>query len=279
MNNDCRYLSDISVIMEWRNSLDPRQSGDRMYQSSRNTPDVEDINLDNTLNEYERYFQYRVSIRPEDFEVGKNHITDKQTSLVLLRDGTTAEAVWYQFKIPISDFDKAVGGISDFTTIRFMRMFMTGFRNPVHLRFATLELVSGEWREYDYDLTAIGDVPPSGTLDVSVVNIEENAGQEPVNYVLPPGLSRVVDPGEAQITQLNEQSMSLKVTGLDHGATRGVYRNTQLDLRNYRKLQMWIHAETLINDVTDLKNGDISLVVRMGSDIKNNFYEYDIPLH
>lgn len=260
------------------NSLDARTAGDPMYQSSRNTPDVEDINQDNTLNEHERYFQYRVSIRPEDFVVGKNYITDRQTSLVLLRDGSTTEAVWYQFKIPLGDYEKAVGGISDFTTIRFMRMFMTGFRNPTHLRFATLELVRGEWRDYDYSLRSNGDAPAQGGLDVSVVNIEENSGREPVNYVLPPEVSRIVDPGQAQITQLNEQSMSMKVTGLEPGETRAVYRSTQLDLRNYNRLQMWVHAEALIDDVTNLERGDMSVVVRLGSDIKNNYYEYEIPL-
>ncbi len=260
------------------NSLDARLSGEPMYQSARNTPDVEDINQDNTLNEYERYFQYRVSIRPEDFVVGKNYITDRQTSLVLLRDGTTAEAVWYQFKIPLGDYEKAVGGISDFTTIRFMRMFMTGFKNPTHLRFATLELVRGEWRDYDYSLGSRADAPAQGELDVSVVNIEENAGREPVNYVLPPEVSRIVDPGQAQIIQLNEQAMSMKVAGLDSDEARAVYRSTQLDLRNYNRLQMWVHAEALIDNATNLENDELALVMRLGSDVKNNYYEYEIPL-
>ena len=62
------------------------------------------------------------------------------------------------------------------------------------------------------------------------MTIEENAGREPVNYVLPPGVTRISDPGQSQIVQLNEQSMSLKVTGLDAGDARAVYRNTQQDL-------------------------------------------------
>ena len=131
-------------------------------------------------------------------------------------------------------------------------MFMTGFRQVTHLRFATLELVRGEWRGYDFNLNNRGDQPAEGQLDLSVVNIEENADREPVNYVLPPGVTRITDPGQSQITQLNEQSMSMKVTGLDAGDARGVYRNTQLDLRNYSRMQMWVHAEALIDDVTNL---------------------------
>lgn len=260
------------------NSLSPEDASEPLYQSSRNLPDVEDINQDNTLNEYERYFQYKVSIRPEDLVVGRNFITDKQTSLVPCRDGSDQEVEWYQFKIPLSEYERIVGSIADFSTIRFVRMFMTGFRKPTHLRFATLELVRGEWRTYDYSLNTRGDAPAEGMLDVSVVNIEENSSRTPVNYVLPPGVNRISDPGQTQIVQLNEQSMSMRVTGLDAGDARGVYRNTMQDLRNYRRLQMWVHAEAPINDLTGLRNGELALFIRLGSDIKNNYYEYEIPL-
>jgi len=259
------------------NSLSPDQSDNPQYQSSRTVPDVEDINQDNTLNEYERYYQYKVSIRPEDLEVGKNYITDKQVSRVNTRAGEQ-EAVWYQFKIPLSSPDKVVGGINDFSTIRFARIFMTGFKEVTHLRFATLELVRGEWRDYQFNLNSRNDSPAEGELDMSVVNIEENAGRTPVNYVLPPGVDRIQDPGQSQATQLNEQSLQLKLTGLQPGDARGIYKNTQLDLRIYRRLQMWVHAEALIDDPTNLKDGDLSIFVRLGSDVKNNYYEYEVPL-
>lgn len=260
------------------NSLSPEDAPEPLYQSSRALPDVEDINQDNTLNEYERYFQYKVSIRPEDLQVGKNYITDKQVSIVANTDGSTQEVVWYQFKIPLSDYEKAVGNIKDFSTIRFARIFMTGFKAVTHLRFATFELVRGEWRPYEFNLNTRGDAPAEGELDVSVVNIEENADMEPVNYVLPPGVTRITDPGQNQIVQLNEQSMSLKVEGLHGGDARGVYRNTQLDLRNYKRLQMWVHAEKLIDDMTTLRSGEMSVFIRLGSDVRSNYYEYEVPL-
>jgi cell surface protein SprA len=260
------------------NSLSPDDADDALYQASRAVPDVEDINQDNTLNEYERYFQYKVSIRPEDLVVGHNYIADKQTSLQRTVDGKDLEVEWIQFKIPLSDYERVVGSISDFSTIRFMRMFMTGFKKETHLRFATLELVRGEWRNYDFNLNNRGDTPADGQMDISVVNIEENASRKPVNYVLPPGVTRIVDPGQSQITQLNEQSMSMKVTDLAAGDARGVYRNTQQDLRNYKRMQMWVHAEQVIDDPTNLKSGELSLFLRLGSDVKSNYYEYSIPL-
>lgn len=263
------------------NSLGDDDRKDQLYQSSRSVPDVEDINQDNTLNEYERYYEYRVSLRKEDMEVGRGYITDKQVSKVTLRNGTTQDIAWYQFKIPLRKNDDmtVVGSISDFSTIRFLRMYMTNFKQAAHLRFATLELVRGDWRTYDYNLNNRGDAPAEGNLDMSVVNIEENAGREPVNYVLPPGVNRIVDPGQSQITQLNEQSMSMKLTGLQAGDARAVYKNTSMDLRIYKRLQMFTHAERLISDVADeLKDGDFSVFLRLGTDIKNNYYEYEVPL-
>lgn len=259
------------------NSLSPEQSDNPQYQSSRAVPDVEDINQDNTLNEYERYFQYKVSLRPEDLVVGRNYITDKIEQEVPTVAGNK-RSVWYQFKIPLTQPDKVVGGINDFATIRFIRMFMTGFREVTHLRFATLELVRGEWRDYKFNLNSRNDSPAEGELSQTVVNIEENASREPVNYILPPGVDRNQDSGSTQATQLNEQSLQLEVTGLQPGDARGVYKNTSMDLRIYKRIQMWTHAEALINNVTELKNGDLSIFLRLGSDVKNNYYEYEIPL-
>ena len=260
------------------NSLSSDEADDGLYQSSRSVPDVEDINGDNTLNEYERYFQYRISMRPEDLVVGHNYITDVRETTVTTRDGNKQEVKWYQFKIPLNDYEKTVGSISDFSTIRFIRMYMTGFKKTTHLRFATLELVRGEWRTYDYNLNTRGDTPAEGNIDVSVVNIEENAGRTPVNYVLPPGVTRIVDPGQSQAVQLNEQSMSLEITDLQAGDARAVYKNSSLDLRTYKRLQMYVHNEALVDDVTGLSNGDVAIFVRLGSDVKNNYYEYEIPL-
>ncbi len=260
------------------NSLSVEDASDALYQSARSVPDVEDINQDNTLNEYERYFQYRVAIHPDSLQVGMNYITDKQVARVHTRNGQTQDVTWYQFNIPLRSFERKVGNITDFSTIRFMRMFLTGFKETTHLRFATLELMRGEWRNYDYNLNMRGDTPATGSINVNTVNIEENASREPVNYVLPPGVSRIVDSGQSQITQLNEQSMQMTVNGLQPSDARGVYRNTTLDLRIYKRLQMFLHAEASVDDATNLRNGDVSAFIRLGSDIKNNYYEYEIPL-
>lgn len=126
------------------NSLSQSDAGDSQYQTSRSTPNAEDINLDLTLNEDERFFQYRIAIRPDFLQVGKNFITDKRVAKVHVCNGQTQEATWYQFTIPLNQYQKKVGSIQDFSNIRYVRMFMTGFKGITHLRFATLELAGDE---------------------------------------------------------------------------------------------------------------------------------------
>ena len=247
------------------------ESYDTSYKS---TPDVEDINQDYTLNEYEKYFQYRVSIRPEDLVVGNNHIVDKREYSQTWRDNTKSTVTWYQFRIPIDEFESRQGNINDFSSIRFMRMFLTGFKKPIVLRFGTFDLVMGKWRTYDQPLSAAS----GGTLDASSVSLEENGEKTPVNYVLPPGIKREQDPSQPQLVEANEQALSLVVKNMNTGEAKAVYKNSTLDLRQYKRIQMFAHANALEQNTTRLQDGDLSVFIRLGSDYKNNYYEYEIPL-
>lgn len=253
---------------------DMRQEGyDTSYKS---TPDVEDINQDFTLNEYEKYYQYRISIRPEDFEVGRNFIVDKRETAPPLRNGERGHATWYQFRIPLREYEEKVGAINDFTSVRFMRMFMNGFEKPIVLRFANLDLVRGEWRVYEQNLT--NSASTSGKVSVSAVSLEENTEKVPVNYVMPPGIERPQDPSQPQLVEGNEQSLSMEVTDLGTNESKAVYKNTTIDLRQYKRLQMFVHANAPEQDVTSLSDNQLAVFVRLGSDYKNNYYEYEIPL-
>ena len=249
--------------------------------SGTSLPDIEDINRDNTLSEGESYYSYRVDINRNEMEVGRNHIVDKVIDKVTYENGEKTDVTWYQFRIPIYDFEDIEGDISDFKTIRFMRMFMTGFEDTTYLRFAKLDLVRGEWRRYQLPLVQGGEdwtgvEPPLGALSISAVNIEENAGKEPVNYVLPPGFTRQIDPMQPQLRQLNEQSIVLKVNELSDGDARAAYKNTELDIRQYRKIRMEAHAEAIPGDV--LEHNELVAFIRLGTDYKNNYYEYEVPL-
>ena len=256
------------------NSPDSDSRSESYDTSYKSTPDVEDINQDYTLNEYEKYFQYRVSIRPEDLVVGNNHIVDKREYSQTWRDNTKSTVTWYQFRIPIDEFESRQGNINDFSSIRFMRMFLTGFKKPIVLRFGTFDLVMGKWRTYDQPLSAAS----GGTLDASSVSLEENGEKTPVNYVLPPGIKREQDPSQPQLVEANEQALSLVVKNMSTGEAKAVYRNSTLDLRQYKRIQMFAHANALEQNTTRLQDGDLSVFIRLGSDYKNNYYEYEIPL-
>ena len=277
----------LSVLDRYRkyngtegNSPNSAESGSRYDQSARTTPDVEDANSDYTMDEYEKFFQYRISLRPSDLEIGKNYISDRREVKVKLRNGNTETVNWYCFRIPLTDYEKTEGGIRDFSSIRFMRIYLTGFSEEVHVRFGSLELMTSQWRNYEQPIYSTTNRTPtiSGKFSATSVNIEENGDRAPVNYVVPPGVTRIIDPNQVQLIQDNEQAMSLKVMGLGAGEARGIYKKSSLDLRKYKRIQMFSHAEAVIPDDGTLQDGDISVFIRLGSDYSGNYYEYEIPL-
>lgn len=256
------------------NSPDSDNRSENYDTSYKTTPDVEDINQDYTLNEYEKYYQYKISIRPEDFVVGNNYIVDKREYSQTWRDGSKSAVTWYQFRIPLEEYERRIGSINDFSSIRFMRMFLTHFKKPIVLRFGTLDLVRSTWRTYEQPLGGSN----TGTMDASAVSIEENAEKTPVNYVLPPGIQREQDPSQPQIVEANEQALSMVVKNLSTGEAKAVYKNATVDLRQYKRIQMFVHANALLQNTTNLTDNQLSVFIRLGSDYKNNYYEYEIPL-
>ena len=258
----------------------PSSSGESFSSAAKTTPDVEDTNQDFTMDEYENYFQYRISLKPEEMQVGTNYITDKRLVTTKLRNGNTESVTWYKFRIPIDEYEKAVGSIRDFTSIRFIRMYMTQFKKPITLRFATMQFIRGDWRTYQQPIASKNNTAPtiSGDFTMSAISIEEHGDRKPVNYVLPPGITRVVDPSQPQLRQDNEQALSLNVNNLGSKESRAVYKKSNLDIRQYERIQLFVHAEALEVDATQLSSNDVSLFVRLGSDYKSNYYEYEVPL-
>ena len=85
-------------------------------------------------------------MRPQDlgeYNIGSNYITDSFEQVVTTADDQDRTIRWYQFKIPVREFDNRVGGITDFRSIRFIRMFMKGWSEPVTLAFARLDWIRG----------------------------------------------------------------------------------------------------------------------------------------
>ncbi len=245
-----------------------------------NYPNTEDIGEDNTLSEAENYYQYQVHLAPGEMNVGTNYITDMYEAPVKLADGTTDRVKWYQFKIPVKEPDRVVGQMQNLQSVRYVRAFLKGFKEPVILRFASLDLVRSDWRKYENTLQADGSTVPGSSatiFEVSTVSLEENGARQPINYVLPPGIERVIDPAQQGNVQLNEQSLSLKVENLKDGDAKGIYKNTSFDMRQFKKVEMFVHMEK-VNEMDIVQDGDVHLIIRLGSDYNDNYYEYEIPL-
>lgn len=247
-------------------------------------PNAEDINMDNTLDDIEGYFQYRIPISRATFDpsqVGNNFITDVLETRVNTQNGEQRTIRWYQVKIPVrTDLRDRYGNITDFRSIRFMRMALKGFEEPIYLRFARLELIRGEWRRYTGRLDDRNEgLAEDGTssFNIAAVNIEENGSRTPVNYVIPPDIQREVNLNTTNLQRLNEQSLALQVCDLNDGLAHAAFRNMDLDFLNFERLKMYVHAEAAGTESV-LNDNDLTVFIRLGTDFEDNYYEYEIPV-
>jgi len=247
--------------------------------NSTNEPDTEDLNRDNTLERTEAYYEYELDLSQASLQVGSNFIVSKVTANVDLPNGANTDVDWYQFKVPISAYDQAVNNIQGFQSIRFFRMYLTEFQDPVTLRFAELNLQRNQWRRYQFEFDSVPPIPvdPNVSFNVFPVNIEENAQKQPIPYVLPPGIQREEIQGAANSFLRNEQSLAMQACALPDGDGRAIHKILNLDLRNYKELKMFVHAESLISE-SPVADGEVELFVRVGSDFTENYYEHSVPL-
>ncbi|MCC9166666.1 cell surface protein SprA [Pontibacter harenae] len=241
-------------------------------------PDKEDLNKDNVISDLEQYYEYKINLRPDQLNVGQNFIVDR-----VVQNKNGDEVNWYQFRIPVRQPTNSVGNINGFKSIRFMRMYMTQFADPVVLRFVQFQFVANQWRTF---LQPITDGNPCLTctndakaFTVSTVNIEENGQQvaegNKIPYVVPPGIDRLRDYAATNNRRQNEQSLQLCVEDLRDSFSKAVYKNLSLDMLIYKRLKMYIHAES--SDL-NTKDDDVQAFIRIGTDYTQNYYEYVVPL-
>lgn len=267
---------------------DPNDDGfSEDYPTQSTTlPNQEDINRDNTLNETESYYEYRIKLTPADLtpgNIGNNFITDVYQTTVVTKDGRTRPITWYQLRIPVRTYTQKVGNIEGYNSIRFIRMYFKDVDKPVVCRFARLEFVRSDWRKYEYSLLRPGEYimndQNTTQFDVAAVNIEENGNRVPINYVLPPGIDREQNVQSSTLVRLNEQSLTVRTCNLEDGDSRAVFRTVNnMDVRSYQKLRMFVHAEANPGSTQPLNNGDVTAFIRIGADQTDNYYEYEIPL-
>lgn len=300
------YMSDqfqgemaASVTERYRYFRNPQgNSQSNTLEVATQTPDAEDVNRDYNLDQNEDYNQYTIELSKEKLALGQKYIVDEKEVNARFQNGQTGTNKWYLFRIPVSEFDAAsVGGKADasiLNNVRFARLLLTGFDETSTLRFGTFDLVRSDWRKYGKNLAA-NYTPPStdpssptqdneGSLIVEnddffvgSVNLEENGRNQPP-YVLPPGIDRQVLSGNAGTQRQNEASLYMKATNLQSNQARGVFKNTTLDMRRYKNLKLFVHAENLKNVNSSEYDENSKFFIRFGSDATDNYYEYETSL-
>ena len=264
------------------NNSPENTGGESFTPSSTNSPDNEDLNQNNTINDLEQYFEYEIDLSPNQLQVPNKYIIAKEVSIQ-----NEDSVAWYQFRIPIRDPNaKNVNNITDLKSIRYLRMNLTGWSQPVALRMAQLQLVAGQWRTFfpaadlDEKTAEVKPEPINTAFNISTVNIEENStGTSTTSgYTVPPGFIRDRDNTSNVSRRLNEQSLRMCVDNLGDGKARAVFKNTNFNFMNYGKLQMFIHAESANLTNTSITDTTLRAFIRLGTDFTQNYYEIEVPL-
>jgi len=258
-------------------------------RASNTQPDAEDINRDNTMNTINSYFEYELDITRDNLpesEADFDNIPDSNPLKDFLRDfksrpralpnGDSKEVRWYQFRIPVQGSHvTSIGGINDLRSVRFARVFLKEFSENTVFRFGSLDLVRSDWRRYTKALDKNDATPddPQTDFSVGVIGTLENEG----SYQRPPG----IDPEELfnnnTVIQQNEQSLVVNVCNLESEDAKAVYKNISIDMRQYKRIRMFMHAESDETRST-LANDELVGFIRMGNDLTENFYQIEIPL-
>lgn len=288
------YLSDkftgsqaSSIIQRYKYFRGPEgNSRSGSLEVSSQTPDAEDINKDYNLDQTESYNEYAVNLDQASLGLGTdNYIVDQKTVTATFQNGQTDDVKWYLFRIPVSDLKAGIGGEQKpeiLNNVRFARLLLTGFDQVSTLRFGTMDLIRSDWRKYTSKIASptvasneegIGADIGTAELEVGSVNIEENALNQPP-YVLPPGIDRQVLSGNAGAQRQNESSLYLKATKITNQA-KGVFKNTSLDMRRYKKLRLFVHGQNLDRPTASDYDPKTKFFIRFGSDATDNYYEYE----
>ena len=288
------YLSDkfqgtqaSSLLERYKYFRGPEgNSQSNTLEVATQTPDAEDINRDYNLDQNENYNQYTIELDQNKMVLGQNFIVDVKEVEAKFQNGQTGNNKWFLFRVPVAQFDTGAGeaDASILNNVRYARMLLTGFDQASTIRFGTLDLVRSDWRKYTKNIATTTTDTDEGTnfvtdqnLDVGSVNLEENGLNQPP-YVLPPGIDRQVLSGNAGAQRQNEASLYMKAQPLEKNSSRGVFKNVALDMRRYKNLELFVHAEDLKDVNSSNYDEDAKFFIRFGSDATDNYYEYEASL-
>lgn len=244
-------------------------------------PDIEDLNNNRSLDQGESYYEYELNFVNNGGQINPDSTSFLREVRPVAAAGSGQEELWYRFQIPVQQ-GTAVNGIEGFRSIQFMRMYMTGFESQKTLRMAEFELVRNQWRTQQPTciLPGVdGGVVDADSMEFSIdaVGIQENNSKIPFNYLLPRGIQQQQLFSTFNNVLQDERSLVLNFCNLEPRCQATVFKWSNVDLRVFERLQMFVHAEQRTGE-TDWDNGEVTAFIRIGRDFVNNYYEYEIPL-
>jgi cell surface protein SprA len=269
--NNAKILERYKKINGLENNSPILDGSQPFAQSGSNIPENEDLNQDNTLSELEEYYSFSMDLKPGLLDVGNKYIVDKITPEAY------PDVTWYLVRIPIRQFEDKFGAINGFKSIRYGRLILTGFTEPVVLRFSNFRSVGNRWRRYTAKLAQSQfseELEPNlDNFSVSVVNVEENGKGNAEKPAYVPPLARDRDITSTVQRRLNEQSVQMCVNSLEDGDARAIYKNVTFDFFNYGRIKMFISAHG-----NGLQDNQLTAFLRLGTDFDQNYYEIELPL-
>ncbi|CAN5546630.1 cell surface protein SprA [soil metagenome] len=290
---------------ECNTSICQRQIAGSSYPGVSRLPNTEDFNNNGALDLVESHFRYAVPMHPDRIRESPFFVNELPQA--------TGEGSWFVMRIPLrTENREAIGGIQDFTLMEAVRVWTQGHDRPTTVRFASLELVGSQWLVSDRAGIVDGDVevrrlsggegemerrlsgvreassrdfarlervaargaasPGEAQIFVATVNTEKDAGR----YVSPPGalVNATRDLAGQRLPQ-REQSLLLQIQDLTEGQFRGIYKpyTARLDLTRYSNLRMFVHGEGFA------ARDSVNVVVRIGSNETDDYYEYEQPIY
>lgn len=262
----------------WLRSNGTERNGPGENNGNYPFPDTEDLNLNNSLDLDEDYFEYTIDLAASPYLVDSSYVPGR--TFANNGDPVPADNGWRRYRIPITDTLRVRFGNPDLTLARQVRVWLENITvaddapDPATARplilLGGIEIVGSRW------LT--NQLPPaqqaSGTtLTLTSINNVDNA-----DIYRPP-----FDPGTTRNGALNqtrrEQSLSLEWTRLLPGDTLEAYKTFSLDenYSRYGTLRWYVAGFDIPGYIRE--TGNLSYLVRFASDeLGRNYYEYRAPV-
>jgi len=144
------------------NSPTVEQTNESYPIAASQRPDREDFSQAGMLQHTEKYFQYKVSLRPNELVYNQNYIKEiHDVPYVPLPNGYPGEIRWYYFSIPIQSPDKEIiGGAPSVEEYRFIRLIYKNFEQTIFCRFAAFQIVVDDECRPVFDFPGYPDPMP-----------------------------------------------------------------------------------------------------------------------